>query len=159
MQPKKIQITKEGYEKAKEELNNLYQNVRPKLVEQLRIAYDFGDLRENSEFDAAKDAMHLCEERIKNLESMLTHATIVKKEKTKYADLGDIVLVEFLEDHTQEEFELVSILEVSPEENKISNESPLGKAIYHSKAGQVLNVVMADQKYQIKILDIRNNQF
>ena len=71
-----IKMTQNGYEQAEKELLNLYEK-RRKIIEDLRIAYDFGDLRENSEFDAARDAQNMCDKMIRKLENVLQHVVIV----------------------------------------------------------------------------------
>ncbi len=153
-EPKKLKITPEGYEQIQKELKKLYTEKRVKIIEDLKIAYDFGDLRENSEFDAAKDAQRNCDNQIKRIENLLNHMEIVTEKEKNIVSIGTTVTIEYLADNEKETYKIVSPLEVSPSENKISNESPMGKALYGSKLNDIVEINSPIGKYKIKIIDI-----
>lgn len=113
-----IKITSTGYKKLQKELKQLWKK-REEIVKDLKIAYDFGDLRENSEFDSAKLRQEQCDKRIKQIEYILCHATIVNNKNKSIVDIGARVIVEYLEDQEQIIYEIVGKEEVAIEENKI----------------------------------------
>ena len=151
----KSKLTQTSYKNLQAELSKWYQK-RTQVVEELRIAYEFGDLRENSEFDAAKMAEHLCNEQIKKLEHLLNTSEIIENNQKDRVDLGSIVTLEYLEDSSSDTFEIVTALEVSIKENKISPTSPMGKALLGKTKGDIITVDSPTGPYKIKIIDIKN---
>ena len=134
----KNKMTRNGYEKIQKELLKLYQETRPKVIEQLRIAYDFGDLRENSEFDAAKLEQHLCDQKIKKLENLLNNTIIVEENEVNQVSIGSEVTIEYLEDHELEKFQIVGSSEMGLGGNQISSESPMGRALFGNKKDNIV---------------------
>ncbi len=110
MSTQKIKMAETGYKKCQEELKKLYTETRPKIISELRIAYDYGDLRENSEFDAAKEAQRQCENRIKTLEKMLENAIILPKNNTTKITIGSKVTIEYIETKEQETYQIVNAI-------------------------------------------------
>lgn len=150
---KEIKITVEGYEQLKKELKYLLEK-REEIITDLKIAYDFGDLRENSEFDSAKQRQALCDKRIKIIEYTLSHAIIVKHKNKKIVDIGSTVTLEYLEDKSKEIYKIVGPEEISIEENKISYQSPLGKAIMGKKNLDIVTISSPTGDFQVKIIKI-----
>jgi transcription elongation factor GreA len=130
----KHQLTAEGLEKCKIELDNLKNTERGRVIESLKEARAQGDLSENADYDAARDEQARLEARIKELESIIKNAVIIDDMKTATSNLGKVIELEF-DDKTMEKFTLVGSLEADPLEQKISNESPLGLAIINHKVG------------------------
>ncbi len=149
-----IKMTQNGYEQAEKELLNLYEK-RRKIIEDLRIAYDFGDLRENSEFDAARDAQNMCDKMIRKLENLLQHVVIVNSLEKDFVSLGSIVTIEYLEEGEKETFQIVSSLEISFFDKKISDVSPMGKALYGKKKNSIVEVDGPVGSYKVKIVNIQ----
>ncbi|MGD9604618.1 MAG: transcription elongation factor GreA [Bacilli bacterium] len=130
----KHQLTAEGLEKCKIELDFLKNAERGRVIESLKEARAQGDLSENADYDAARDEQARLEARIKELESIIKNAIIIDDIKTATSNLGKKIVVEF-EDKTVYDFTLVGSLEADPLQEKISNESPLGMAIINHKVG------------------------
>lgn len=151
---KEILITLEGLEKLKEELDELRTNKRVEINEALKEARALGDLSENAEYDAAREAQAINEARIKELENIVDNAKIIKEKNTDKVDLGTKVTILYMETSEEEQYFLVGSTEADPFANKISNESPLAQAIMHKKEGDVATVSSNNGSYQIKILEI-----
>ena len=156
--PKKDEclLTSEGFLKLEEELNHLKLVERPKVIEALKDARAQGDLSENADYDAARNDQAEIEGRIKELEYMLDHAKIIDEKKEKgVVGLGSTVKIAYVDDDDdEEEYKIVGSLEANPFENKISNESPIAKAIMGLKVGSVVSVESPNGKYDVKILAI-----
>ncbi|MCI9280402.1 MAG: transcription elongation factor GreA [Bacilli bacterium] len=149
----KQKLSPSNYKNLQTELSKWYKK-RNQVIEELRLAYEFGDLRENSEFDSAKMAEHLCNEQIKKLEHLLNTGIIIENQKKNTIDIGSIVTIEYLDDLSKETFEIVTALEVSIIKNKISSSSPMGKALIGKKKGEILTIDSPTGLYKIKIIDI-----
>ena len=146
-------ITIEGLKKLKKELNYLKTVKRKKIAELLREAISQGDLSENFAYQQAKEDQNFLEKRILELENTIKQAQIIKKEKkTDKIQVGSIVLVEFNKERGQ--FQIVGSEEADPEKNKISFESPLGKAFLDKTAGETTEVETPNGKISYKILKI-----
>ena len=130
----KHQLTAEGLEKCKQELDFLKNAERSRVIESLKEARAQGDLSENADYDAAREEQARLEARIKELENIIKNAIIIDEIKTSTSNLGKVIQLEF-DDNTTDEFTLVGSLEADPLEGKISNESPLGAAIINHKVG------------------------
>ncbi|MBW3537973.1 transcription elongation factor GreA [Candidatus Parcubacteria bacterium] len=132
-------LTSEGVTKLKEELNDLVRNQRVKIAERLREAKEYGDLSENIQWDDAKDRQAFIEGRIAEIETILKHSSVIEMPKgTKVVSLGSTVHLE-LEDGVQR-YTIVGSTEANPEEGKISNESPIGRALLGKKPGEQVEV-------------------
>ena len=145
-------ITKEGLEKLKRELDNLKNNRRHEIAERIERAKELGDLSENAEYSEAKDEQAFNEGRIIEIEAMLKKLTVVQGQRGSEVGLGSTVLVEF--NAKEKEYTIVSFNEVDPENNRISNESPLGRALLGKKAGDEAIVNLPSGKVKYKILKV-----
>lgn len=136
----KLQLTKEGLEKLKEELKDLKENKRIEVTQKIARAREFGDISENSEYDAARDEQSFIEGRIMELEELLRNAEIVDNGKTSGGEvaIGSKVTIESNGD--KDEYHIVSSIEADPMLGKISNESPVGKALLGKKVGDEVEV-------------------
>lgn len=136
---KKIVVTESGLKALEDELVQLKTVRRKEVSDKIRVARSYGDLSENSEYDEAKNEQAIVETRIADLEVMLKNAVILDEEElgTDTVTLGSIVKV-FDEDFEEEvEFNVVGSTEANPDENKISDESPIGKALLGKKVGEI----------------------
>ena len=131
---KQIIVTEEGLRTLQEELEYLKTQKRKEVVEAIRVALSFGDLSENSEYDEAKNAQAMNEARILELEAMLKNVRVV--------DAALQVRVRDVEFDEEETFFIVGSTEVDPLANKISDESPIGKALTGAKAGDIVEVAL-----------------
>lgn len=150
-------FSEEGLRKLKEELETLKTKTRREIADRLEYAKSLGDLSENSEYQEAKEAQVLNETRISELEDGLRRAVVVKKNNGKdYVDIGSkVVLEKTTEPGTTFEFVIVGSNESFPEENKISNESPLGAALWKHKKNDVVSLSTPKGKIEYKILEIK----
>ena len=135
---KKTIVTKEGLEKLQEELNELKTVTRVKVGNDLKKARAFGDLSENSEYDEAKNEQAKVEGRILELEEMLKNVEIVESVKSAAIGFGNTVVVEDAKGK-EAEYTIVGAAEANFLENKISNESPIGAAIFGKKVGDTVS--------------------
>ncbi|HHX00455.1 MAG TPA: transcription elongation factor GreA [Acholeplasmataceae bacterium] len=133
----KHQLTAEGLQKLKNELEALKNVERARVIESLKEARAQGDLSENADYDAARDEQARLEARIKELEGIIKNVEIIdsNQKKSSQNNLGRVIELEF-DDKTVERFTLVGSLESDPLVGKISNESPLGAAIMNHKKGE-----------------------
>ncbi len=137
---KKVNVSKEGYKKLEEELNYLVTVRRSEVAEQLKEARSYGDLSENAEYDEAKNAQALLEARINELETQISNAVIVEASNADEISIGSKVKILDLETNEMEELEIVGSTESDPDNGKISDESPIGKAALKKKIGDVFEV-------------------
>jgi len=151
---KELFLTQEGLDKIKEELDELIQVKRPEVIAALKDARAQGDLSENAEYDAARTEQAIVESRIKELEAMVERAVVITKVDTDTVSIGTKVTLEYVEDNEQEEYSIVGSKEADPFTNKISNESPIAKAIMGLKVGEIVSVDSPNGKYDVKILAI-----
>lgn len=151
---KEIYVTTTGMEQMKEELENLIQERRPEVIKALKEARALGDLSENAEYDAARTEQAQVESRIKELESMIEHAVVIEKVNTEEVSIGTKVTIEYVDDDDTEEYCIVGVKEADPFNNKISNESPIARAILGRKIGDVVSVDSPNGKYAVKIVAI-----
>jgi transcription elongation factor GreA len=148
-------LTKEGYEKLQEELEFLRGTRRAEIAERLREAAFGEDLVENAEYEAAKNEQAFIEGRIKDLEALLATARIIEStSKGEVVQLGARVVIQELGSKKNEEYFIVGPAEAQPAEGKISNESPLGKALMNHKVGEQVEVQAPDGSFKVKILEI-----
>ena len=153
---KPYRLTKEGYENLLKELDDLVKNKRKEVAERLKSAKDFGgDLTENSEYEHAKTDQAFIEGRIEQINEILKNYEIIKNNKKKsYIDLGAIVVLQDLDNKKEKTYELVSSVESNPDKNKISDESPLGKALLDKKIGDMVEVKAPQKDRRLKIIKI-----
>ena len=153
-QKKEFLLTSEGFLELETELNFLKNEERPRIIEAIKEARAQGDLSENADYDAARDEQAKVEARIQDLEYRLDHAKIIEKATGDKVDVGTKVTVQYIEDEDEEEYSIVGSMEADPFENKISNESPIGKAIMNKKVGDIISVESPNGSYDIKIVKI-----
>ena len=147
-------FSEEGVKKLKEELETLKTKTRRDIADRLEYAKSLGDLSENSEYQEAKEAQVLNEARVSELEEDLRRAVVVKKGVSRDSvEIGSKVVVE--RSGEKFEFNIVGFNEASPEEYKISSESPLGTALLKHKNGDTVSVSTPKGKIEYKILEIK----
>ncbi len=148
-------VTSEGLEEMKKELEDLKNVKRPEVINALKDARALGDLSENAEYDAARSEQALVENKIKELEQMIEHATIIEDIKTDKVSVGTTVKIEYIDDKETEVYTVVGSKEADPFENKISNESPIAKAIIGKRVNDIVSVESPNGKYNVKIVEIK----
>lgn len=146
----KIMLTAEGYLELETELNELKTVTRPQVIKELKEARAQGDLSENSDYDAARDAQAKLEGRIKELEYKLEHCMIAENTAKGIVNVGSTVTIAY-DDGDEDTFKIVGSLEADPLDNRISNESPFGRAILGSKVGQKIEVESPNGSYFVEI--------
>ena len=157
MVEKTFPMTKEGLEKLEQELDNLKLVKRPEVIERIKIARSYGDLSENSEYEAAKDEQAFIEGRISTVETMIRYAEIVDNaniDKNEVA-LGKSVVFQEVGDDEEEEYEIVGTAEADPFSGKISNESPIAQALIGRKVGDVVKIPLPMGEIDVKIVDVK----
>ena len=154
---KPIYLTQEGYDELNQELDNLVNVKRPANIIAIKEARAQGDLSENADYDAARNEQAEIEGRIRQLEQMLENAQIIKEVSKDRVGLGSTVAIQYLEDEDDEEdeYKIVGSQEADPFESKISNESPIAKAILNKKVGDIVTVDSPNGSYQVKITNIK----
>jgi transcription elongation factor GreA len=158
MSEKEVILTPDGLKKLEEELEHLKSVKRREVAERIKIAIGYGDISENSEYDDAKNEQAFIEGRIITLEKMLRNARIINNEDvdTGVVSIGSTVTVKDMEFGDTVKYTIVGSAESDPMENKISNESPVGKAILGKQKGAVVDVtVPGGNIVQYEILDIK----
>lgn len=151
---KEVYLTEVGLEELKKELEHLKMVKRPEVINALKDARAQGDLSENAEYDAARNEQAVVEGKIAELEAMIENAVVIKDVKTDKVALGTTVKLKYLEDGEIDEYAIVGSKEADPFANKISNESPIAKAIMGLKKGTVVSVDSPNGKYDVEIVDI-----
>ena len=152
---KEYRLTKEGHDMLVVELDDLIKNKRKEVAERLKEAKDFvGDLTENSEYEHAKNDQAFIEGRIEQISEIMSNHVIVGKEEKGKVGLGSTVTVKDMADKKEKKFKIVSSIESDPEKNKISDESPVGKALLHKKIGEVVLIKTPQSSKDFKIIDI-----
>lgn len=149
-------LTRSGEKLLKKELDELKAK-REETAEKLKTARGFGDLSENSEYDEAKNEQGLMEARILEIEAILANAQIIEDDEisTDKVGIGTSVRMLDVEMNEEMEFKIVSVKEADISKNKMSDESPIGKAINGHKVGEVVDVETPSGMIQFKILEIR----
>lgn len=157
MSEKEVILTQEGLKKLEEELEHLKSVKRREVAERIKVAIGYGDISENSEYEDAKNEQAFIEGRIITLEKMLRNARIINNDEidTDVVSIGSIVTLEDLELGDSVEYAIVGTAESDPSQNKISNESPVGKSILGKKKGSVVDVNVPAGIIQYKIIDIK----
>jgi transcription elongation factor GreA len=154
---KQYPMTKAGKEKLEQELEYLKTVKRKEVVERIKIARGFGDLSENSEYDAAKDEQAFVEARIQTLENMIRNAQIIEEdtENPDVVSLGKSVTFIELPDGEEETYTIVGSAEADPFEGKISNDSPIAKSLIGKKVGDEVSVQTPGGEMLVKIVAVK----
>ena len=157
MEEKEVILTQEGYDNLEKELEYLKTEKRVEIAERIKVALGFGDLSENSEYDEAKNAQSENEVKIAELENKLRYAKVIDEKEidTKTVQIGNTVKLYDVEFEEEVEYTIVGSTEVNLAENRISNESPIGKALLGAKKGETVDVEAPAGIIQYKILSIK----
>ncbi len=156
MTNKEVVLTYEGLKKLEEELEYLRGPKRMDIKERIKQALSFGDISENSEYDEAKNEQAYVEGRIAQLEAMLKNARVIDEDEvnTESVGIGSKVKVLDMELNEEVEYHIVGSTEADPSKSKISNESPVGRALMGQKKGSVVEVNAPAGIIKLKILEI-----
>jgi transcription elongation factor GreA len=154
---KEIILTKEGYNALKKEIEELSTTRRREVAERIKIAREFGDIAENAEYDAAKNEQAMLEARISKLEERLAAARVIEKRDIlkDVVSVGSTVRLRDIDAKQTVEYRIVGSAEANPAQLKLSNESPVGKAIMGHKKGETVEVTTPRGSMKYKILEIK----
>ena len=150
-----VYLTEEGLEELKKELDNLINVRRPENIQAIKEARALGDLSENAEYDAARNEQAQIEARIQQLEKMLENVSIIAEVSNETVGIGNTVSIKYVDDDEEEEYKIVGSQEADPFESKISNESPIAKALFEHKVGDVVTVESPNGSYEVEIIEIK----
>ena len=150
------QMSREGYEKMKAELNRLITVERPEIAQKLKEARSYGDLSENAEYDEAKNDQAQLEAKIQETQFILDHAIIIEDEDINLEEIGmgTIMTIKDVESGEIEELKIVSTNEANFLENKISDESPIGKAAMKKRVGDIFIVETPNGELRYEVVGI-----
>lgn len=156
MKQREFFLTSEGFLELETELNYLKTDKRKEVLNTLKEARALGDLSENAEYDSAREEQGKLEARIKEIEYILEHSTIIEEEKVEdgVVGIGSTVGLQYVGEDDVEEYRIVGSQEADPFNNKISNESPIAAAILNKKVGDTVDVSSPDGVYQVKIVSV-----
>lgn len=156
MAGKQIILTSEGLSELEKELEYLKTLRRKEVSEKIKVALSFGDLSENSEYDEAKNEQAMVEARIQEIEQMFKNATVLDEDELsdETVSVGSTVTVIKLKNNKEDEYKIVGSTEASPANKKISDESPVGKALLKHSVGDVVDVEAPSGIIQYKIIKI-----
>ncbi|MHB1242680.1 MAG: transcription elongation factor GreA [Gaiellaceae bacterium] len=154
---KEVILTPEGYEKLKQEIDLLSTDRRREVADRIRVAREFGDIAENAEYDDAKNEQAMLEHKIAQLEDRLSNARVIHKRDVDLSvvSVGAKVRLRDVDAKETVEYTIVGSAEANPAELKLSNESPVGKAIIGKKKGETVEVSAPRGSLKYKILDIK----
>ena len=154
---KEVILTAQGHKKLQQEIQYLSTEKRREVAERIRVAREFGDIAENAEYDDAKNEQAHLEARIAMLEERLKNARVVTKREIKSGEvsIGTKVRLKDMAANQTVEYHIVGSAEADPAEQKLSNESPVGKAIMGRKKGEIVEVAAPRGKMKFKIMDIK----
>ncbi len=155
MKEKKTLLTKEGLAELRSELDELINVKRPANLKAIKEARALGDLSENADYDAAKNDQAELEGRIKRIEKMLENYEIIEKTTSDKVGLGSTVEIKYVDDDEVDEYKIVGSQEADPFMSKISNESPIAKALLNKKIGDIVEVDSPNGVYKIEITSIK----
>lgn len=151
---KNTYLTPKGLLDARVELDYLKKTKRVQIAERIHQAREYGDITENSEYDAAMDEQAMMENRISELENVLKSVKVIsEKQKSDFVVIGSTVKIEM--DDGIDEFKIVGRVEADPSKKRISNESPLGMALLGAKKGEEVDVATPIVRYKCKVLEIK----
>ncbi|HLQ73334.1 MAG TPA: transcription elongation factor GreA [Bacillota bacterium] len=156
MTEKQFYMTQEGKDKLEEELIFLKTERRKEVVERIKVARDFGDLSENSEYDSAKEEQAFVETRIAQVEKMIRNSVIIESDETEsnVVALGHSVTFIELPDGEEETYTIVGSAEADPFGGKISNDSPMAKSLMGHEVGAEVSVTTPGGDIQVKIVNV-----
>lgn len=156
MAEKEVFLTQEGFNKLDNELENLKAVKRREVAERIKQAIEFGDISENSEYEDAKNEQAFIEGRILTLEKMLRNVRIIEHEQNdkNVVHIGAKIALKDMEYGDEFQYTIVGSAEADPTNNKISFESPVGKAIMGKKLGEIVEVIVPAGKLRYKILSV-----
>ncbi len=158
MAEKEVKLTAEGLKKLEDELEMLRVEKRKEIAERIKIARDFGDLSENAEYTAAKEEQAKMESRIAEIKKILENVVVIdekKKGKKKVVSIGSTVVVYDYDFDEEVTYTIVGSMESNPAEFKISDESPVGKALIGAKPGDEVEVECPGEIVKLKILELK----
>ena len=150
-----VYLTQQGLDDLKKELDDLINVRRPENIQAIKEARALGDLSENAEYDAARNEQAQIEGRIKQLEKMLENVSIITEVATDTVGIGNTVSIKYVDDDEEDEYKIVGSQEADPFESRISNESPIAKALFDHKVGDIVTVESPNGNYQVEIIDIK----
>jgi len=154
---KEVLLTPEGYEKLTQELEVLRTDKRREVADRIRVAREFGDIAENAEYDDAKNEQAMLEHKIAQLEERLLSARVIDVEDvdTSVVSVGSVVRLRDVDAKETVKYHIVGSAEANPAEFKLSNESPVGRAILGHKKGETVEVLTPrGSKIKYKIMEI-----
>jgi transcription elongation factor GreA len=156
-QLKDVILTKEGYQRLKDEIEFLQTERRREIAERIKTAREFGDIAENAEYDDAKNEQAMLEARIAKLEERLSAARVIEKREISkdVVSIGAKVRLRDVGAKQTVEYHIVGSAEANPAEHKLSNESPVGQAIMGKKKGETVEVKTPRGSLKYKILEIK----
>ena len=156
MSEKEVLLTPAGLKKLEDELEQLKSVKRREVAERIKLAISYGDISENSEYEDAKNEQAFVEGRIITLEKMLRNARVIHEEEvdTQVVSIGSTVKVHDVEFKEDIEYVIVGSAESDPLENKISNESPVGKSLLGKRVGSKVEIQVPAGKIEYEILEI-----
>jgi transcription elongation factor GreA len=154
---KDVILTKEGYQSLRNEIEHLKTERRREVAERIKVAREFGDIAENAEYDSAKNDQAMLEARIAKLEERLAAARVIEKREISkdVVSIGSTVRLRDVDAKQTLEYRIVGSAEANPAELKLSNESPVGKAIIGRKKGETVEVTTPRGSLKYKILEIK----
>ena len=150
-----VYLTQEGLDELKNELDNLINVKRPENIQAIKEARSLGALSENAEYDAARNEQAQIEGRIKQLEKMLENVSIISEVSKDKVGIGNTVAIKYVDDDEEDEYKIVGSQEADPFESRISNESPIAKALFDHKVGDIVTVESPNGSYEIEIIEIK----
>lgn len=150
-----VYLTENGLEELKKELDNLINVRRPENIQAIKEARSLGDLSENAEYDAARNEQAQIEARIQQLEKMLENVSIISEVSKDTVGIGNTVSIKYVDDDEEEEYKIVGSQEADPFESKISNESPIAKALFEHRVGDIVTVESPNGSYEVEIIEIK----
>ncbi|MDK2802409.1 MAG: transcription elongation factor GreA [Oscillospiraceae bacterium] len=156
MANKKVILTDEGLKKLEKELEQLKTVKRKEVAEKIKVALSFGDLSENSEYDEAKNEQAMVEARIMQLDSILKNVKVLDESQlnTESINIGCKILLKDIEENIDVNYHLVGSTETDPTNGRISDESPVGKALLTHKVGDIVEIETPGGMSSFEVLNI-----
>ncbi len=157
MGEKEVILTLDGLKKLEQELEHYKSVKRREVAQRIKEAIEFGDISENSEYEDAKNEQAMIEGRILTLEKMLRNARVIDEGEihTDVVSIGSTILLKDLDFGDEIDYTIVGSAEADPAKNKISNESPVGKAVLGQKTGSIVEVSVPAGLLRYQVLNIR----
>src|SRR5215471_8977115 len=154
---KDVILTQSGYDKLKATIEELETVKRREVADRIKAAREFGDISENSEYDDAKNEQALLESRIARLKEQLRSARVIDTTDIPkdVVSIGSKVKVKYVDDNETDEYEIVGSAEADPANNRLSNESPVGKSLLGHKKGDVVEVAAPSGSIKLQIMSIK----